>query len=54
MRAPILAAMFLIVTLATLAMPGSSNFIGEFFILNGAFQDKIVYAIVAMIGESPA
>ena len=32
-RAPILATLFLIVTLANLAMPGSSNFIGEFMIL---------------------
>ena len=50
LRAPVLAALFLIVTLATLAMPGSSNFIGEFFILNGLFQAKIVYAIVASAG----
>jgi NADH-quinone oxidoreductase subunit M len=40
----------LIVTLATLAMPGSSNFIGEFYILIGVFQAKIVYAIVAAAG----
>ena len=50
MRAPILAALFLVVTLATLAMPGSSNFVGEFFILNGTFQAKIVYAVVATAG----
>ncbi len=50
MRAPVLAALFLIVTLATLAMPGSSNFVGEFFILNGVFQDDTAYAVVAMIG----
>jgi NADH-quinone oxidoreductase subunit M len=49
-RAPILAALFLIVTLATLAMPGSSNFIGEFYILNGLFQAKVVFAIVAISG----
>jgi NADH-quinone oxidoreductase subunit M len=49
-RAPILAALFLIVTLATLAMPGSANFIGEFYILNGLFQAKIVYAFVAIVG----
>src|SRR5262249_52871848 len=41
LRAPVLAALFLIVTLATLAMPGSANFIGEFYILNGLFQAKI-------------
>ena len=34
LRAPVLAALFLIVALATLAMPGSANFIGEFYILN--------------------
>ena len=49
-RAPILAALFLIATLALLAMPGSANFIGEFYILNGTFQSKIVYAFVAAIG----
>ncbi len=49
-RAPILAAVFLIVILANLAMPGSANFIGEFYILNGVFQAKIVYAIVASLG----
>ena len=50
MSAPILAALFLIVTLATLAMPGSANFIGEFYILNGLFDAKIVFAIVAISG----
>ena len=49
-RAPVLAAMFLIVTLALLAMPGSANFIGEFYILNGIFQAKIAMAFVAAIG----
>jgi NADH-quinone oxidoreductase subunit M len=49
-RAPVLATLFLIATLALLAMPGSANFIGEFYILNGIFQEKIVYAFVAAIG----
>ena len=40
MRAPVLAALFLIVTLATLAMPGSANFVGEFYILNGALPGE--------------
>ena len=48
LRAPVLAALFLIVALATLAMPGSANFIGEFYILNGLFQAKIVFAFVAI------
>jgi NADH-quinone oxidoreductase subunit M len=50
LRAPVLAALFLIVTLATLAMPGSANFVGEFYILNGLFQEKIVFAFVAISG----
>ena len=47
LRAPVLAAFFLIVTLATLAMPGSPNFIGEILILFGAFEDKFVFGVVA-------
>ena len=38
-RAPVLAVLFLIVALATLAMPGSANFAGEFLILLGTFDD---------------
>jgi NADH-quinone oxidoreductase subunit M len=49
-RAPVLAGLFLIVALATLAMPGSSNFIGEFNILLGVFQAKLAIAIVAFVG----
>jgi NADH-quinone oxidoreductase subunit M len=50
LRAPVLAAFFLIVTLATLAMPGSANFVGELYILIGLFQAKIVFALVASVG----
>jgi NADH-quinone oxidoreductase subunit M len=53
-RAPILATIFLIVALATLAMPGSSNFIGEFFILLGVFQSKLVIACIAFTGVAMA
>ncbi|MFI5009306.1 MAG: NuoM family protein, partial [Solirubrobacterales bacterium] len=49
-RAPVLAALFLIVALATLAMPGSSNFVGEFLILLGVFNAKLVIAILAFSG----
>jgi NADH-quinone oxidoreductase subunit M len=53
-RAPVLAALFLIVALATLAMPGSSNFVGEFLILLGVFRAKIVIAILAFTGVALA
>jgi NADH-quinone oxidoreductase subunit M len=49
-RAPVLATMFLILTFATLAMPGSANFVGEILILFGAFEDKLVYGLVASVG----
>jgi NADH-quinone oxidoreductase subunit M len=50
MRAPILATIFLIVTFATLAMPGSGNFIGEVLILLGLFKTKMVFSIIAFTG----
>ena len=50
MRAPALTSLFLIVAFATLAMPGSSNFVGEFYILLGVFTEKIVIAFVASTG----
>jgi NADH-quinone oxidoreductase subunit M len=49
-RAPLLATIFLIVALATLAMPGSSNFVGEFLILLGVFKAKLAIAVIAFSG----
>jgi NADH-quinone oxidoreductase subunit M len=49
-RAPVLATLFLIVALATLAMPGSSNFVGEFLILLGVFKSKLAIAVIAFSG----
>jgi NADH-quinone oxidoreductase subunit M len=53
-RAPVLAGLFLIVALATLAMPGSANFAGEFLILLGLFNTKMVIAIIAFTGVAMA
>jgi NADH-quinone oxidoreductase subunit M len=53
-RAPVLASLFLIVALATLAMPGSANFVGEFLILLGVFRAKVVFAFVAAVGVAMA
>src|SRR5579871_4778295 len=50
MRAPILATVFLIVVFATLAMPGSGNFIGEVLILLGLFKTKMAVSIIAFTG----
>ena len=49
-RAPVMASLFLIVTLATLAIPGSGNFVGEFMILLGVFSAKLPIAMIASLG----
>ncbi|HSO98565.1 MAG TPA: NADH-quinone oxidoreductase subunit M [Solirubrobacteraceae bacterium] len=49
-RAPVLATLFLIVAFATLAMPGSSNFVGEFLILFGVFKSQLVISCIAFAG----
>ena len=53
-RAPVLATLFLIVALATLAMPGSANFVGEFLILLGVFQTKLAISLIAFTGVAMA
>jgi NADH-quinone oxidoreductase subunit M len=50
MRAPVLAVTFVIVTMALLAMPGSANFVGEFYILSGVFHSQIAIALIAGSG----
>ena len=53
-RGPVLATLFLIVALATLAIPGSGNFVGEFLILLGLFESKRAIAIIAFTGVAMA
>jgi NADH-quinone oxidoreductase subunit M len=53
-RGPVLATLFLIVALATLAIPGSANFAGEFLILLGVFNSKLAIALIASTGVALA
>ncbi len=48
-RAPVLASLFVIITFANLAMPGSSNFIGEFMILLGTFESHMPIALITSV-----
>jgi NADH-quinone oxidoreductase subunit M len=48
--APWLAGVFLVVTMAALAIPGSNAFVGEFFILVGTFQERPLLAVLACFG----
>jgi NADH-quinone oxidoreductase subunit M len=47
---PVYAAVFLVVTLSSLGLPGLNGFVGEFLVLIGAFQTMPLYAIVAAVG----
>ena len=42
--------LFMVFVLATLGLPGTSGFVGEFLILVGAFKVNIIVAIMASIG----
>jgi NADH-quinone oxidoreductase subunit M len=53
-RAPVLAVLFLISALATLAIPGSANFVGEFLILLGLFRTELPIAAIAFTGVAMA
>ena len=48
--APVLAVVFMIVTMALLAIPGSANFVGEYYILSGVFESKEAIALIASSG----
>jgi NADH-quinone oxidoreductase subunit M len=47
---PILASLFLFFTFASIAVPGTSSFVGEFFVLYGTFQTDIVFATLSLSG----
>jgi NADH-quinone oxidoreductase subunit M len=47
---PIFAVFFMIVTLSSIALPGTNGFVGEFLILLGAFRSHMVYGIIATSG----
>ncbi|HWH14083.1 MAG TPA: NADH-quinone oxidoreductase subunit M [Miltoncostaeaceae bacterium] len=48
--APWLAGIFLVVTMASLAIPGSNAFVGEFFILSGTFRQHAWASVIACLG----
>jgi proton-translocating NADH-quinone oxidoreductase chain M len=47
---PIYSIFFLIFTLANIALPGTSSFVGEFLLLAGIYKTNILAAIVSAIG----
>jgi NADH-quinone oxidoreductase subunit M len=47
---PIYATFFMITVLSSVGLPLMNGFVGEFLVLNGAFQDKIIYGVLASSG----
>jgi NADH-quinone oxidoreductase subunit M len=47
---PIYSIFFLIFTLANIALPGTSSFVGEFLILAGIYKTNIVICAVSALG----
>ncbi|HEU4683211.1 MAG TPA: NADH-quinone oxidoreductase subunit M [Nitrospira sp.] len=49
-RTPLLAAFFLLIGLASIGLPGTNGFVGEFLILLGTFQAYWLYGAIAVTG----
>ena len=49
-KAPLLAGVFLIAGLASLALPGTNSFVSEFMVLIGSFPSQPVFTIIATTG----
>ncbi len=47
---PKYSILFMLFALASLGLPGTSGFVGEFLILMGAFKDNFLVAVLASIG----
>jgi NADH-quinone oxidoreductase subunit M len=47
---PIFAAFFLFITLSSVGLPLLNGFVGEFLVLSGAFQAKMIWGILAASG----
>lgn len=47
---PIYSVIFLIFTLANIALPTTSSFVGEFLILSGIYKTNVITGIIAALG----
>ena len=52
-KAPMLAGVFLLAGLASLALPGTNSFVSEFLVLIGSFPTRPVFTIVATGRDHP-
>jgi NADH-quinone oxidoreductase subunit M len=47
---PLLASFFLLIGLASIGLPGTNGFVGEFLVLMGAFQANWIFGAIAVTG----
>ena len=47
---PVYATLFLLITLSSVGLPLMNGFVGEFLVLSGAFQAKMIYGVLAASG----
>jgi proton-translocating NADH-quinone oxidoreductase chain M len=47
---PLFSIPFLFLTMANISLPGTSNFVGEFLVLTGAFQNNTLVATLGALG----
>ena len=52
-KAPLLAGVFLVAGLASLALPGTNSFVSEFLVLIGSFPERPVFTILATARHHP-
>jgi NADH-quinone oxidoreductase subunit M len=48
--APLLAGLFLVAGLSTIALPGTNSFVSEFLVLLGSFPREPVFSVLATVG----
>ncbi|HUG42829.1 MAG TPA: NADH-quinone oxidoreductase subunit M [Acidobacteriota bacterium] len=49
-RMPLFAALFMVITLSSIGLPGLNGFVGEFLILQGTFLNSAAFAVFAATG----
>lgn len=47
---PIYAVLFVVLTMANIALPGTSSFVGEFLLLLGIYKSNVITTIIATLG----
>jgi NADH-quinone oxidoreductase subunit M len=47
---PVFTTVFMLITLASIGLPGTNGFVGEFLILLGTFRSNVTFAVIGTFG----